>query len=198
MEMLLKKAKLEFGYSDKEISMIRYTLTALLYDLSKMILYGIFFYYLGMLIHYLFAAVPLILLRTKNGGIHFKHYVSCLLFTFAFLYAVIVVLPTYVSILPIYLYPILLLCVLINCLIGPNSMNRKKRPDDAYIKEARIHTIRVITFIAVLLFIFSASDYLIVSFWTVVLYTIQMMITPFAKEVKYHEKAVKQDSLPTV
>lgn len=70
MEMLLKKAKLEFGYSDKEISMIRYTLTALLYDLSKMILYGIFFYYLGMLIHYLFAAVPLIILTTSYTRIY--------------------------------------------------------------------------------------------------------------------------------
>lgn len=59
MEQLMKKAQSTFGYTDYEIARIRYVLTGLFYDFSKLIILAFFFYCTGHIIHFTFAIVPL-------------------------------------------------------------------------------------------------------------------------------------------
>lgn len=187
MEFLMQKAKTECGFSDYQIKLIRYALTALIYDVSKLILFVIFFSYIGKLLHLFFALIPLICLRTKTGGIHFHSYLSCLVVSFGYLYGAVVILPNYMKPNSLMIFLLLLICAIVNYTIGPNSLTRKTPADIAFVKKAKLESFQVILILAIALFIFSVNQYLIVSFWTVVLHTIQLSLTKILKEVKNHE-----------
>lgn len=188
MTYLMDWIENEYDFTTYQIKLIRYTLTAILYDVSKVLLFAVYFYFTGQLIDFLFAVVPLILLRTKTGGIHMQKYWSCLLFSFIYLYITINILPQLVEVQPLLIYLILLLCALVDYRIGPTSLKKKPTACKDYIRKAKIQTFEAIFLIAVLFFIFPENRYLLVSFWTVVLHTFQLSITKLVREVKYYEK----------
>ena len=121
---------------------------------------------------------------------------NLILFSFAYLYLCINVLPVILTIHPLVIYPVLLLCAVTDFLIGPASLKEKPSVQDAYYKDlqktttkkARIQSFQVVFLIAVLIFIFPDQPCLIVSFWTVVLHTIQLSVIKLMKEVKCREK----------
>ena len=192
MDFLMQKAQQEFGFSDREISLIRYSLLSICYDISKIILFSVFFCITGKFIPFLFALIPFLFLRSKNGGVHFKTYLGCVAFSFVYLYLSVNILPVYVR-LPLWcVYLILLLCAVINYAVGPTSLNRKKEKDAEYIRRTRIQTLVLTAMIAVLIAVMSAvpsqNNHSMITFWTLVLHTLQMAITPKLKEVKYREE----------
>ncbi len=184
MNYLMNKLKNIYDYSDYEISLIQYALTASFYDLSKLIIFGIYYFYTDRLIPYFFALLPLILLRTQNGGIHFKKYWTCFLFTFGYLELCISILPALIPLPQSTMHGILLLCAVMNWFIGPNSLTRKKDMDAAFVKKAKRCTLLVIMGLEVLLAVYSVNAYLGVSFWTAVLHTGQLGVTKVLKEVR--------------
>lgn len=188
MNYLMSRVQNEYDFTDYQIRLIRFTLTAILYDVSKVFIFIIYFYFTGNLIEFLFAVVPLILLRTRTGGIHMHKYWSCLLFSFIYLFTAINLLPNLIHVHPLMIYLILLLCAVIDYCIGPTSLKKKTSECKDFVKKSKIQSFQVVFWIAVLFFIFPENQYLIVSFWTVVLHTLQLSITKLIREVKYHEK----------
>ena len=85
--------KNNYGYSDFQIGQIRYTIISILSDVSKLIIMGIFFILTDYFFQYLAAIATLLVLRTCTGGLHFKHYFSCLALSFFLLYIGICQLP---------------------------------------------------------------------------------------------------------
>ncbi len=188
MESIYNRVQLEYGYSDYQMKLIKFTLTAIFYDVSKFIIFMVYFYISGQFIEFLFAAVPMFLLRTKNGGLHFNRYWSCLLVSFIYFYSVINILPALFNIHPLMIYPVLMICAIVDYMIGPTSLKNRDAAEESVIKKAKIQSFQVVFIVASLIFIFQDSAYLIVSFWTVVLHTIQLSITKLLKEVKCNEK----------
>lgn len=196
MEYLLSKVQAEYGFSDYQIKLLRFSFTGILYDVSKTIIFLIFFLATGRLPEFLFAVVPLILLRTRSGGIHFHKYWTCFLASFVYLYTVICILPKAVTVHPLLIYLILLLCAVLDYMIGSASLKERPVIRDEFMinqkkqfaRKAKIQSFQVVFIVAVLFYIFPDSQYLIVSFWTVVLHTLQLSITKILKEVKHHEK----------
>lgn len=188
MNTLMTKMQNEYGFSDFQIKLIKYSISVITYDLSKLIIFFFYFYITGKIIHFLFAIVPLFLLRTLNGGIHFQKYWQCFFVSFAYLSMSINILPSIFILPSLYIYVILIICSVINYLIGPNTLVKKTPPTKAFIKKVRLETFQIILIIAILLFIFSANKYLIISFWTVVLHTFQLAISKIIKEVNSNEK----------
>ncbi len=196
MEYLLHKAQVEYGFSDYQIKLLRFSFTGILYDISKTLIFLVFFAATGKFMEFLFASIPLILLRTRTGGIHLRKYWTCFLFSFLYLYAAINILPAIITVHPLMVYPVLLLCAVLDYWIGPATMKERLIITDefmidkqkALLKKAKIQSFQVVFIVAVLFFIFPDSQYLIVSFWTVILHTFQLFITKILKEVKHHEK----------
>ena len=196
MEYLLNKVQAEYGFSDYQIKLLRFSFTGILYDVSKTLIFFVFFLAIGKLPEFLFAVVPLILLRTRGGGIHFHKYWTCFLASFVYLYTAICILPNMVPVHPLVIYLILLLCAVLDYMIGFASLKEKLVIKDEFIssqkvtfdKKGKIQSFQVVFVVAVLFYIFPDSNYLIVSFWTVVLHTLQLSITKVLKEVKQHEK----------
>lgn len=188
MNYLMSRVQQEYGFTDYQTRLIRFTLTAILYDVSKVLIFSVYFYLTGKLVDFLFAVVPLILLRTRTGGMHMQKYWSCLLFSFLYLMAAINLLPNIINVHPLMIYLILLFCAVIDYCIGPTSLKKNPSACKDFIKKSKIQAFQVVFWIAVLFFIFPKNQYLIVSFWTVVLHTLQLSITKLLREVKYYEK----------
>lgn len=187
MNHIMNKIQAEYGYSDYQIKLIKFSMTGILYDVSKTLIFLIYFYATGKIVEFLFAIVPLILLRTRTGGIHFQTYLACFVASFAYLYAVINILPVFVTVHPLVVYPVLLVCAVADYMIGPASLKKRPAATKEAVKKAKIENFQVVFIVAILLFIFSEHHYLMVSFWTVVLHTVQLSITKLLKEVRYHE-----------
>jgi len=196
MQYILNKIQKEYGFSDYQIKLLRFSFTGILYDLSKTLIFGIYFCIIGKLPEFLFALVPLILLRTRTGGIHFRKYWTCFFFSFLYLCLVIHVLPGLIPVHPLAVYPVLLVCAVADYLVGPNTLKAKVVVRDAVLKDeqnerirkSKIECFQVVLIVAILCFLFPESRYLIVSFWTVVVHTVQLVITKIMREVKYHEE----------
>lgn len=196
MQYVLDKIQKEYGFSDYQMKLLRFSFTGILYDVSKTLIFGIYFCVIGKLPEFLFALVPLVLLRIRSGGIHFKKYWTCFLFSFLYLCLVIHVLPGLVSVHPLAVYPVLLVCAVADYLVGPNTLKEKVVIQDAVLKDeqsglirkAKIECFQVVLIVAILCFLFPGNRYLIVSFWTVVLHAVQLVITKIMREVRYHEE----------
>lgn len=196
MQYILDKIQKEYGFSDYQIKLLRFYFTGILYDLSKTLILGIYFYIIGKFPEFLFALVPLVLLRIRSGGIHFKRYSTCFLFSFLYFCLVIHVLPGLVSVHPLAVYPVLLVCAVTDYLVGPNKLQEKivvrdavlKDEQNSLMKKAKIECFQVVLIVAILCFLFPGNRYLIVSFWTVVVHAVQLVITKIMREVKYHEE----------
>lgn len=192
----MNKVQAEYGFSDYQIKLLRFSFTGILYDVSKTVIFFVFFLAIDKLPEFLFAVVPLILLRVRGGGIHFHKYWSCFLASFVYLYTAICILPRVVAVHPLIIYLVLLLCAVLDYMIGAASLKERPVIQDEFIinrkneltKKAKIESFQVVFLVAVLFYIFPDSNYLIVSFWTVVLHTLQLSITKILKEVKHHEK----------
>ena len=187
MDRFLSKIQEEYGYTDYQIKLIKFSLTGIFYDLSKTLIFMIYFFATGKFIEFMFAAVPLILLRTKTGGIHLKKYWSCFLFSFAYFYTVINILPALITVHPLVVYPILLVCAVLDYMIGP-ILNNRPALAESVIKKAKIQSFQVVFVVAVMFFLFPNVSYLIVSLWTIVLHVVQLAIAKMLKEVRYNEK----------
>jgi accessory gene regulator B len=196
MQYILDKIQEEYGFSDYQIKLLRFSFTGILYDLSKTLILGIYFCIIGRFPEFLFALIPLVLLRIRSGGIHFRKYWTCFFFSFLYFCLAIHILPVLVPMHPLAVYPVLLVCAVTDYLVGPNTLKEKivvrdavmKDAQSSRIKKAKIECFQVVLIVAILCFLFPENRYLIVSFWTVVIHAVQLVITKVMREVKFHEE----------
>lgn len=196
MQYILDKIQEEYGFSDYQIKLLRFSFTGILYDLSKTLILGIYFCIIGRFPEFLFALIPLVLLRIRSGGIHFRKYWTCFFFSFLYFCLAIHILPVLVPMHPLAVYPVLLVCAVTYYLVGPNTLKEKivvrdavmKDAQSSRIKKAKIECFQVVLIVAILCFLFPENRYLIVSFWTVVIHAVQLVITKVMREVKFHEE----------
>lgn len=188
MNTLMNKIRDTYDFSEYELKVIRYVITALCYDLSKLILLAVIFYYLGFLPYFLCALIPFCLLRSKNGGIHTKSYWTCLLMTVLVFVPTVIILPVTAPLTPILRIGLMIPCAITEYLLGPILSHREVKLDSKGIQRNRLASFQVVLVVAILLFLFPECPYFLASFWMVILHTIQLAITKIYKEVKDHEK----------
>ena len=170
----------DFGYTDYQIEQIRYTVVSVLSELSKLFIIGVFFALTHHIPQYLVAIIVLFMLRTCTGGLHFKHYVCCLLVSFLIFYLGICQLPDITLPRPIY-FTLLLACVIINYLFAPVVSSCRPVPNGIQIKKSKRQSFAMITLYAVIMFILPSSQYIITGFWIIQLQTLQLIAAKFQK-----------------
>lgn len=135
MQYILNRLQQEYGFSDYQVKLLRFSFTGILYDVSKTLIFIVYFTYIGKFPELIFALIPLILLRTRSGGIHFRKYWTCFFFSFLYLCLVIHVLPVVIPLHPLAVYPVLAVCAVADYLLGPNSLKEKVVVQDAALKD---------------------------------------------------------------
>lgn len=169
-----------FGYTDFQIEQIRYTVVSLLSEISKLFIMGIFFTMTHHLPQYLIAIIVLLILRTCTGGLHFKHYFSCLLVSFLIFYLGICQLPNITLPRPAY-FILLLICVIINYLFAPVVSSYRPIPNGILVRKSKRQAFAMITLYALIMFIVPVNQYTVTGFWIILLQSFQLIVANIRK-----------------
>lgn len=186
MQMLSDFIDKNMDISEHDKKMLVFSVTCIFYDVSKLLLFVLIFTLLHRLDLFLFAFIILLPLRLISGGLHFKHYTSCLFFSLG--YFLLVTIPLADVTIPVFLMlPSLLLCVFINVVLSPiRSASRPPLPESEIIK-CKKKTLLATGFGILLLFLFSRTNFLPVGYWTILLHSVQLIIARLQKKRgEYH------------
>lgn len=180
----------EFKFSDLEIARIRYAVITIISEISKLCIMFLFFYKLNWLAEYLIAIAVLLSIRNFTGGIHFHHYVSCLLFTIIFLSAAIfcseqIILPSWLQAF------ITEIGILIIYMIGPISSDRRPSLSPQHNFVFKIAACCILM-IYIALFIFMKNlPFGNLIFWVIVLQILQLAAAKIIKERRQRHEEIQ-------
>lgn len=180
------------GFSNYEIAQIRYFVISILSELSKLLIIGLFFFFTHRLLQFLTAAFVLCLLRITTGGVHFKHYYSCLAMSFSIFFVGVCLLnPIYL--LKVMQLPLLLCCIAINYACAPVVSCFRPIPDGIKVQRSKVRSFWLLTFFSILVFIFPQNQYINVGFWMIILQTLQLFAAKILK--RRHENETSPNAV---
>lgn len=175
MKQLKKLLQKECNYTDFQIQQIQYFLLSLASETSKFLILLIFFKHISKTLEMLISTIALLSVRLFMGGIHFKHYLPCLLFTFGIFYTGICIFPFYVHLNVAAVLTILNLCILLNYLTGPVLSSYRTPLTKAQKRSSSTKASTSILLYIIIIFIFQENNYLYTGFWIIVLQTLQLI-----------------------
>lgn len=159
----------------------KYVLKLYLYDFSKLIvLIGIFLYY-KKIDMFLYSYLLLFKLRTSSGGLHFKKYLSCLIFSILYFYGNVVVLGSVAVSLDVEII-ISILCCCITFLIGPIHSSTRPSLDQKQKNIFRKKSLSSAVYCSTLNIILYDTKYTNVGFGAIVLFTAQLIVASILKK----------------
>ena len=175
MQMLSNFIDENMNISERDKKMLIFSITCIFYDVSKLLLFVIIFALLHRLDLFLFAFVILLPLRLSSGGLHFKHYTSCLFFSLG--YFLLVTIPLAGINVPWAIMIISLgLCTIVNGVLAPiRSASRPPLPENAIIR-CKKKTLLATAFAILLLVLFYQTKFFAVGYWTILLHSVQLII----------------------
>lgn len=173
----------EFHFTDYQIKLIRYRLLSLVSEVSKTLIMGILFYQLGYFAEYLFAVTVLLFLRTRTGGIHLKHYTTCLLTTAGGIFSAVCVLPLVPVTKPVQLL-LLFLCFAGIAYAAPVVSCYRPEPDGISIRKSKVQATVIICIYAALLYVIPENPLMTVGFWIIILQSAQLVVAKFIKQTQ--------------
>ena len=187
MQVLADFIDENMNVSERDKKMLLFSIQCILYDVSKLLLFVLIFSLLHKLDLFMFAFVILFPLRISSGGLHFKHYSSCLFFSLGYFIFVTLPLAEIVPSLRIRIFS-LLLCMIINVMLGPiRSASRPPLPESEIIK-CKKKTLLATGFGFLLLILFYNTKFLSVGYWTILLHSVQLIIANIQKKRgEYHD-----------
>lgn len=176
--------KNEFNLSELDSIKLRYSLELITSDLSKCIILLGLFSILGKTTDYVYSLLALLMIRSFTGGLHFKKYIGCIIFT-GFFFCISILLKTHISLNFTILSTLFIFSSFTIFLFAP--LCDKSRPNYSNQKRNRFKSISIIilSFHFISYFFASKNPYLINSVWVMSLQCFQILI---AKGVNICEK----------
>lgn len=174
--------KTNLNYSQDELELIRYGLSAITMETSKFIIMLILFNNFGKLAEYLFGTLILLLLRINTGGLHFSTYTGCLIFSIFLFYLGCVYLPSKYQIRKVEMLILLLGCMTLNYIIGPVISKKRPALTSSQIKKSKITALKFIFLYIIAVVFFSEKPLIKIGFWIILLQTVQLIIAYFFKK----------------
>lgn len=168
------------GYTNYEIAQMHYFISSILSEISKMILIGVFFLLIDKFFLFIPAALTLCCLRICTGGLHFKHYLSCLTISFAIFFMDICILNKFTLLKPIQLL-LLCICIVINYTCAPVVSIFRPVPNGTQVQRAKKQSFWLITVYCIIVFILPTNSYINVGFWMIMLQSIELSTAKILK-----------------
>lgn len=187
MEAVLDKIQKEYNLTERQRKLLQFSFLGIIYDVTKIGMLFVFFACIQQIPAFLFNLVLLILLRTNQGGLHLKNYISCFLFSFAYLFLAICILPMLVPDISTSLgLCILFLCMIIIYKTGPqkNLKIYTKLKDPKNVIRSKYNSILICFAFIFLYFIFSDIIFFKQGMWLIVLHTMQIVFVTINKKRK--------------
>lgn len=180
-----------FNYITKNLTLaeddahkLRYSLRMIIGDSSKLILLFILFWALNCQTAYVMSVAVLSLIRMFTGGLHFKTYSGCLLFSTLF-FSACIYLANFYPVSRIGLLSIGAVSILGIVMFSP--VTSKNRPNYSPAKRLQFRIIgSTVAMLHLISFMATKNNpYFTIAVWVIFLQAIQLMI---AKGVEYREK----------
>jgi accessory gene regulator B len=191
-DAFFKKIQISYALSDRDIRYLKFSLTALAYDISKILLMFIFFYCIHETWAFILVALLFALLRRNHGGIHLKHYASCFFASFFIFLLSICIMPSLFVCNKTIMLCLLILCMISNYFIGPLRSEQCHVENQDIFKKNQIFSFMVIFIYSILLYFLPLSHLLTCGFWVILSYSCQLIIAKCSYIIKgrrkYHEK----------
>lgn len=167
--------------SASEKAKLNYFFSCIIYEGSKIILFFIFFAATHRLKGFLYSLIILLPLRIISGGLHFKHYLTCLAFSFGYFYLVNVPLS---KLIPEYSITICILCtcILINLYIGPVISDSRPTLSLEQKKRGQFNISIATIYNTLLTALFYETELARIGFWTTVLHSLQLILANLRKK----------------
>lgn len=172
--VLKKTLQVELQYTDFQIQQIEYVLLTLLSEISKLFVFFVFFANISKLPELMISLISLLSVRIFTGGIHLKHYISCLLLSFGILFASICILPHLINLNAFGIILILFICIITIYLIGPVPSSQRPTLSKNQKKSGSLKAAASILIYMSIILIFPDNQYLHIGFWSILLQTIQL------------------------
>ncbi|MGN1313455.1 MAG: accessory gene regulator B family protein [Lachnospiraceae bacterium] len=181
--MLKTKERRELTEREKKLR--EYYWKCFIYEVSKMIIFLLLFMCLGLVGEYFIALLTLMFLRSNGGGLHFNHYITCLLVSFAFLYGSIflaqnVIPPDYL------LYTSIPLCMIAGYYLVPITSSNRPPATPEQVQRCKKKTTIILFCFFILICLCPHSTYLYVSYWTIVLHIMQLFAANLKERRRDH------------
>lgn len=176
MDTIFRKMQTNYSLTDRDIKYLKFSFTALLYDISKMLILFLFFFAIGETAAFLLDMALLILLRCNHGGLHTKHYLSCFLLSFSILLFAICIMPALPKSV---VTAVLSLCILINYLVGPIRSKQCQVQDDRIFHRNQRNTFLIVFIFLIATCLLPSSHLMISGFWVIVAQSAQLIIAKY-------------------
>lgn len=168
-----------------EQALKKYAVQCLLMEGSKMIIFFLVFGYLGFIKEYIVALLIMMTLRCNGGGLHCRHYISCLIVSFLVLAGGILA-GIYCPLQNPYSSMILLACAYAGYRLVPVVSESRPEPDEELIHRSRFNTLRFILAYFFVICICPYSPYLNICTWTVMIHITQLSLARFLRRRRKH------------
>lgn len=183
--MLKLKNKRELTEREKKLN--EYYWKCFLSEFSKICIFFVIFLLLGLTKEYFFALLYLMVLRSNGGGLHCKHYISCLLVSFTFLYSSIL-LAIHVTPARTFACISILLCTFGGYFLVPVTSDNRPAATPEQIAKCRHNTLIIMLLFFVLICLCHYNTYILIGYWTIILHILQLIIAHGTREVNMHGK----------
>lgn len=176
-EMVLQNMHL----TPREEKFFVFRIKCLLYDFSKLAIFLVFFGLMHRLDCFLLAYAVMFPLRQASGGLHFKHYISCLIFSFGFFAAdILLLVPVTLPVAAVCLiFPV---CAAISYAIGPIQAPTRPPLAEQEIAKHRKKALAAFAYAAIITVILYQFRLESIGYWTIILQTLQLIIAFIKKK----------------
>lgn len=182
---MLNHIQNKYNFTNYQIEQLKYLYIMCLSEISKFIILS--FIFKEDISLYLFSIFILCCLRTSTGGLHCKTYFSCLMITFLFLYTGMILLPK-IHLPLLYQCFLLIICTLINYIIGPVTACGHPKLALSDIKKSKQKVFICINLYIILFCIIPANRFMQSGFWIIILHTLQLSAAKkYQKEELWNE-----------
>lgn len=193
MEAALDRIQFKYSLTDRQRKLLQFSFIGIIYDSTKFLMLFIFFACIEQVPLFLFDTFILILLRSNQGGMHLKHYSTCFIFSFIYLFSSVCILPAlFSSTSQLYGLCILFICILTNYFIGPQKNTHiyvYLKENNNILKSKRKNVYICFTYM-LLFFIFSDISLFQDGIWVFVLHTTQIVLSQIIKMCRKETKNV--------
>lgn len=153
----------------------RYILEAFFSETSKIIIFLVFAIFFNLVKEYLAALFFLMILRSHGGGLHFNHYLSCLIVSFVFVYASILLTCLWQPH-RLIVSSVMLICAVLGYILVPITSSNRPPATDKQIRSSKQTTLFIIVTLFLILCFCPLNKYLYIGFWTTVLHIFQLLL----------------------
>ncbi len=179
---MLSQLQQQYNFTDYEIAQLDFFFKSLFSEFTKLAIMAVLFH--GQFLRFIFVIFLMTCLRLTTGGIHCKHYLTCL-FTSVFYVFTVLELSNRISP-PFFIQIItLLFCTFLIYKIGPISSEVHLTLEPVAVRKVRNSCIFLLIAYIVLTVLVPRHSCFILGFWVIVTHTVQLLIAYLRKRRRY-------------